>query len=361
MPGRSGKRGLTLSKHKHGKEVTANHTVAQKDNPHYKPNTANEPTAEEERSNNLKQLRKRGINIINKEDWREHNYVARLVVDLRKEISDIEQEVNENWPVKVDYIKKTLITFQTMLDDGANFPINYEREGETEVTDLAHFVVEMGKELSVVKRGEDWPVSMHHIKAALKILGVLEKIGEDEEKEAAEDKKKAEEKAAEDKKKAEEMKLMEYLTVLEENKAAEDKKKAEKAAAEDKKKAEKAAAEKKLDPLAVRKAEKKKIKRDKWKMAKKKKEAIKQQIEDTPESDGYVQSNVSPAAPLSRQNRIRDTPPEWFSNIEEEVQPMAESRTSSASSSGSSSFESVQEDEDTDQPAKKQRTQSVFT
>ena len=58
MPGRSGKKGGTPSKHKHGTEATVDHTVAQKDNPHYKPNTSNEPSAEEEKSRLLKQLRK---------------------------------------------------------------------------------------------------------------------------------------------------------------------------------------------------------------------------------------------------------------------------------------------------------------
>ena len=137
---------------------------------------------------------------------------------------------------------------------------------------------------------------------------------------------------------------------------------------------------------AADKAAKKKKKRDGRKRKKTEEEAIKR-IEDTDHVDDEdVQFNPSPAAPLSRQNRVRSEPPEWYQDLELPTKPplaprdsvcqqpcctrplelppelpLAESRTSSASSSGSSSFESVQEDEDTDQPAKKQRTQSVFT
>ena len=151
---------------------------------------------------------------------------------------------------------------------------------------------------------------------------------------------------------------------------------------------EQAEAEEKATEQAAAKAAKKKKKRDGRKRKKTEEEAIKR-IEDTDHVDDEdVQFNPSPAAPLSRQNRVRSEPPEWYQDLELPTEPplaprdsasleeraeffqplelppelpLAESRTSSASSSGSSSFESVQEDEDTDQPAKKQRTQSVFT
>ena len=149
---------------------------------------------------------------------------------------------------------------------------------------------------------------------------------------------------------------------------------------------EQAEADAKATEQAAAKAAKKKKKRDGRKRKKTEEEAIKR-IEDTDHVDDEdVQFNPSPAAPLSRQNRVRSEPPEWYQDLELPTKPplaprdsvcqqpcctrplelppelpLAESRTSSASSSGSSSFESVQEDEDTDQPAKKQRTQSVFT
>ena len=151
---------------------------------------------------------------------------------------------------------------------------------------------------------------------------------------------------------------------------------------------EQAEADAKATEQAAAKAAKKKKKRDGRKRKKTEEEAIKR-IEDTDHVDDEdVQFNPSPAAPLSRQNRVRSEPPEWYQDLELPTEPplaprdsasleeraeffqplelppelpLAESRTSSASSSGSSSFESVQEDEDTDQPAKKQRTQSVFT
>ena len=138
---------------------------------------------------------------------------------------------------------------------------------------------------------------MDDIKEAMKIL---QHMGDEKDKQN--------EKADEDKKKA-----------------AEDKKKE----AEDKQKEEeKAIAMKDYQ----RKAEKKNTKRAKeFKEFKAKKKAeSKRQMEETDHvEDKDVQLNPSPNAPLSRQNRVREPPewyqPEWF------------------------------------KPAKKQKTQSVFT
>ena len=133
---------------------------------------------------------------------------------------------------------------------------------------------------------------------------------------------------------------------------------------------EQAEAEEKATEQAAAKAAKKKKKRDGRKRKKTEEEAIKR-IEDTDHVDDEdVQFNPSPAAPLSRQNRVRSEPPEWYQDLELPTKPplaprdsvcqqpcctrplelppalaLAESRTSSASSSGSSSFESVQEEE----------------
>ena len=155
MPGRTGKKGRPRGqKVKGSKETKVDHTVAQKDNPHYQLNTTNAPSAEEELAKILKQLRKRGIVINIKEHGEEVNHLANLVVEMRREISDI--EVSEDWPLKMDSIKKAVNVLQALLDRG----FKYEK-GDGGTLDLENLLAGMRKEISDLERPPEetqgWP------------------------------------------------------------------------------------------------------------------------------------------------------------------------------------------------------------